>query len=424
MNMKFFNYKTGLSILIFTTLWIILSVELSIIPLFSSGFTNEFIDKLNKVLVNISYSVLAAFIFYWFTFVLPKKILIYRSKKILAHQVHTLLYELFVLINKVFYAYTINKGIEEIEEKDLLHINGNLTKGLKGFYSTSEHCNLFWKKGKKITGFGDMPFSFPDDIYVTLKKTPTLINKIRMSNPNFHVDEEFAEVIASIETNKMLEIYSDGKCNLFLYGDSSKFVYSLISDYKRLLSLKYHKKFRNSYQKIHFYSNEEINAIPLKRQQYFNELAPKSNFSKSLNPCIIFSPKYVDSRAVISGLNDGAAYGTKVFSLIEYMDNITIPCNCSFIVIIGHDIPNKKIQKFIKSNINDKAIIWLKPSFYKSTNKIITHEVMKNFGLYKMYFRKPFIFWHFNIWNKQPTREQLHIIRCNISLIMMNLKQD
>lgn len=423
-----YNYQVWLSILIIVSIWIILSVDLEILPLIPSNFSKDFTIRINQVFTALSYSVTAAFIFYWFTYILPRKILIYRSKKILAQQVHWFLYELFVLINQILNAYDIKKRIEEIEEKDLMHIDGNISKTFDGYYRTSEHWKKNRKKGKQFTGFGDMKFTFPEIAINELNKIPDLIFKIRNSNPNFHADETFAEILSSLETNKLIEWYAIKKYDIFRLEGSSKELYSMIVDYNRLLSLNYHKLFRNSYQKIHFYSEEEIKAIPEKRNQFQARIAPKVNASRSLIPCIVYSSKYSDSRAIISELNKGGFVTSqglqKEFLLSEYQDGIKPPSQSKCIVIIGHDIPKKQIKEFIKSNKSEKIIIWLNSNFIYSSPKFETSEKLTEFRLYKLFYRRPFSILKFCFGRKYPTKEIISVIRYNVVEIMRNYRSD
>lgn len=420
------NYQIWLSILILLSLWIILSVELDLLPLISSNFSKEFAIKLNKVFIALSYSIIAAFIFYWITYTFPRKILIFRSKKILSKQVHWLQYELFVLINQILHAYDIQKEIEDIEEKDLMHIDGNISKIFKGYYSTKEHWNYVGKKGKQFTGFSDINFTFPETVKKQLNQIPELIIKIRNSNPNFHVDETFAEILSSIETNKFFEWYANEKYEMFRLEGSSKEMYSLIADYNRLLGLKYHKLFRNSYQKIHFYSDEEIKAIPEKRNQFYSIITPKINASKSLNPSIVYNPKYCDSRAIISELNKGGFITSdglqKEFLLSEYLKNITPPDKSKCIIIIGQDIPKKHINEFINTNKSEKIIICLNSNFIFSSRKKESNDKLTEFGLFKLFYRKPLPFWKFFIGKKYPTKEVISVLSYNVLEIMRNYR--
>ena len=281
-----------------------MSVELEVVPPIPSYFSDSLTQKINSSLLTLSYSVLAAYVFYWFTSFLPRKITIYRSKKILSKQVNRLLYELFVLIHQIFYVFEIDKRIEEIEEKDLLHIDGDISRSLKGVYETGVHWRRFWKRGKKFTGLAWMEFVYPEGIKKKLSEIPNYIGKIRASSPNFDADEVFAETLASIETNKIIEWYSSEEKNkMFLYTGSSTELFNLINDYKRLLSLGYQKMFRNSYNTIRFYTKKEIEDIPKKRERLLLSFAPQPGLLKLLNPCIIYNPDYVDARAVISELN-------------------------------------------------------------------------------------------------------------------------
>lgn len=173
------SYKTWLFLLVFMSIYIILGLELNYFPLIPFFLPQNEIAKINKICLAIAYNTLAAYIFFYFSVVLPRKVLIHRSKNIIGRQVHWLLYELFVLINQILYSYDIKKDVDDVEEKNLLHINGNVRATFSGYYSTSEHWRTIGKKGKNFTGFGNMPFTFPDSVIASLKKIPVSIEQIR-----------------------------------------------------------------------------------------------------------------------------------------------------------------------------------------------------------------------------------------------------
>lgn len=427
MKNKLINYQIWLFVLILASSWVIGSVGLEIFPLIPTNFSEILVPKLNAVLLNISYSILAAFIFYWFTYLLPRKTLIYRSKRILSHQVHWLLYELFVLINQILYAYDLNKPIEQIEEKDLRHLDGDVTKTFNGFYATGEHWKAFWKSKMQFTGFGDMPFAFPNDISKKLAEIPKLIHKIRQANPNFYTDEIFAEILSSIETNKIIEWYSEGKYKIFLLGGTSTQMFSLICDYKRLLNLNYHVPFHNTYHTIRFYTQEEIDNIPQKRSNFFKELAPILNIPRSLVPCIIYKESYYDSRSLISELNGGHIVTPngpqKEFILCTYNNEIQPPTNSRCVVIINELIPRKQIREYIKSYKKDKVIISLKSNLIFASKKNKFKGKSTTYGLYNIYYRKPLILFGFQFFRKYPTKTMIDYVRLNVNEIMRNFKE-
>jgi hypothetical protein len=426
-KMKLSNYQIWLVILISISIWNVMSVGLEILPLIPSYFSAEFATKLNQVFITLSYSILAAYIFYLVTSFLPRKILIYRSKKILGRQVNWFLYELFVIINQILHAFQIENSIEKIEEKDLLHLDGNISPTFKGYYRTLEYWNTIKNKGKQFSGFGNMPFEFPTDIQKKLAEIPESINKIRQSNPNFHVDETFAEILASIETSKIIEWYSKGKNDIFRFAGTSREMFLFIKDYQRLLHLNYHKPYRNSYHKIHFYSDNEIKNISKSNDQFHSWIVPKQQAERSLKPCIVYSSKYPDSKPIISMLNNGinSTNGLyKKFILSEFTDKITPPIESKCIVIIGQEIPENQIKEYIKTHKKEKVIIWLKSNFVINSPKIQTQNGITNFGLYKLFYRKPLKIWLIQFARKYPTMEIISVISYNVTEIMRNFKNE
>jgi hypothetical protein len=427
MKNKLINYQIWLFVLIISSSWVVASVGLEICPLIPTNFSETFVLKLNVVLLNISYSILAAYIFYWFTYLLPRKTLIYRSKRILSQQVHWLLYELFVVINQILYAYDLNKPIEQIEEKDLRHLDGDVSKTFNGFYATGEHWKAFWKSGQQFTGFGDMPFAFPEDISKKLTEIPKLIHKIRQANPNFYTDEIFAEILSSIETNKIIDWYSEGKNKIFLFGGSSTQMFSLICDYKRLLNLKYYTPFHDTYHTIRFYTQEEINNIPQKKNNYFNKIAPILNVPRTLIPCIVYKESYYDSRSIISELNGGHIVTSngfqKEFLLCTYNNEIQSPKNSRCVVIINELISKRQIREYIKFNQKDKVIICIKSNLLFTSKKNKFTGKSTTYGLYTIYYRKPLILFGFQFFRKYPTKTMIDYVRFNVNEIMRNFKE-
>lgn len=75
-NMKYSFYKIKkINFLLFFALcccfWVILSVQLQLIPLIQTNFTDDFCNQLNTVYTNLAYSFIAGYMFYLLTSILP-----------------------------------------------------------------------------------------------------------------------------------------------------------------------------------------------------------------------------------------------------------------------------------------------------------------------------------------------------------------
>ncbi|TDD96224.1 hypothetical protein [Flavobacterium cellulosilyticum] len=420
------NYTFWLSLLLLFSIWIIISVDLEILPLIPSNLNVELTSKLNRILLNISYSNIAAFIFFWFTTTLPRKIRIQRSKKIISRHVHSLLIQLFRMINQILYAYKIEKKIEEVQEKDLINLSGNVLNTFKISYLSTEHWKHFWKKGKQFTGSIHREVDYPESVVNILNSLPNIIEQIRKANPKFQVDESFAEIITSIETNPFLETYANNKYPLFLTVGSNDNLYSLINDYKRLYKLKYQDYHLYSFFKIRFFNTQELVDYDEENKKRQNEYSLKFRAAIALNPCIVYNPSYLDSTALISSINAGLIYRNnsweKNFSISKYENDIIIPNLCGCIVLIAENIPKNKIIEFVKNYENEKFIIHIESSIYRNTSKKKYKNKEINFGYYKLYYRKPVNIFGIEFYKKHPTRKKISKLCFVINHMMHNRK--
>lgn len=424
--MRFFNYRVILYILVIVSFWVIASVELEVVPLIPTFFSIEFVEKMNRILLSIAFSFLAAYIFYVVTTVLPRKMLIYRSKKILAQQVHTLLYEMFVIINQILYVFDIKKDILEVQERDLLCINGDTTKTHSGFYDTREYWNVWGKKGQQFTGLGSIEFEYPENIHKALSKIPKSIQKIRTANPNFHIDEEFAEILSSIETSKVIELYSDKKNSLFLFAHSSRDLYNFIFDYKRLLKKGYSKIHRNSYHEIHIYTPKENAMVPICRQELLHIGAQRIHKIISLSPCIVYNKLSDNAKNIISEMNSGFILNgntkRKQYLLLSTRDKINVDDN-KCIIIIDELLSKKEVKEFTKMNTK-KVIILVKPSvFFTTKSGRFQKKVITN-GVYTIRYRSYFSLFGRKYNTKYPTTQMIQTISSNINDVMKNYIED
>lgn len=74
-----------------------------------SHFSEAIVEKINRTLLSLAYSIIAAYIFYFVTVVVPLWIQIGKSKRILSYEVYFFLEDLYILINQILYVYKIDK---------------------------------------------------------------------------------------------------------------------------------------------------------------------------------------------------------------------------------------------------------------------------------------------------------------------------
>lgn len=361
---------------------------------------------------------MTAYVFFYFTSVLPRLIAINRSKKISGEQVHWILYDLFVLINQILNVYEIKSLIDKVQERELIHIDGNKKNNISGFYKISEHWRSYLKKRKQFTGVADMPFQFPDTVYGNLANIPVRISKLRQLNSNYQVDESFSEILSSIETSRIIEWYANGKNEMFRFANSSQEMYSQILDYRRLKKLSYHLKFRNSFTKIHFYTKEEIENIKNEQDRFHEKLVAIRQKQVRLNPCIIYNNKCEDYIPILSLLR------IRNFHIYEEYDKEILPFEENHcLVIIEKGIPASIIKDFTRKNRKDKLIIKLRPHYFKSTKLDKYKDKETKNGVYILYYRVPIELGKIVLFKANPTRSILDRLKVNYHEIITNFKE-
>lgn len=384
--MKNLIYKIIFWLVLFISSYAVLGIELNLLPLMPSHFSEVIVEKINRALLSLAYSIIAAYIFYFVTVVVPLWIQIGKSKRILSHEVYFFLEDLYILINQILYVYKIDKNIDDLEEKDLLCINGTVKNRIEGGYDIDTYWNSIWHKGKKCTGFGNMSFVYPDDILKKLSEIPKKIEKIRQVNPNFFVDMEFAQLLSFIETNKLRYYYKpveELKPNMlvpFLYADSAEELFKLVIGYRLLNKIGYHKYFRNTYNIIEFYTKEELNKKRGDSSKYWDEhIAPILEKENSFHPLIIMNSNIRDSVIIANELG---------YECLEYdkWNNVQEFNKC--VIIITNGIPSKVVNQFCRTNSGKRIIILLNPSlFFSSSNKKYYEGMQTSYKTYSIYYR-------------------------------------
>lgn len=384
--MKNLIYKIIFWLVLFISSYAVLGIELNLLPLMPSHFSEVIVEKINRALLSLAYSIIAAYIFYFVTVVVPLWIQIGKSKRILSHEVYFFLEDLYILINQILYVYKIDKNIDDLEEKDLLCINGTVKNRIEGGYDIDTYWNSIWNKGKNCTGLGNMSFVYPDDILKKLSEIPKKIEKIRQVNPNFFVDMEFAQLLSFIETNKLRYYYKpveELKPNMpvpFLYADSAEELFKLVIGYRLLNKIGYHKYFRNTYNIIEFYTKEELNKKRGDSSKYWDEhIAPILEKENSFHPLIIMNSNIRDSVIIANELG---------YECLEYdkWNNVQEFNKC--VIIITNGIPSKVVNQFCRTNSGKRIIILLNPSlFFSSSNKKYYEGMQTSYKTYSIYYR-------------------------------------
>lgn len=410
-------YKILFWLVLFISSYIVLGIELNLLPLIPSHFSGTIIEKINRALLSLAYSIIAAYIFYFVTVVVPLWIQISKSKKILSHEVYFFLEDLYVLINQILYIYKIDRNIDDLEEKDLLCINGKIQKRIEGGYDIHTYWKSIWNKRKKCTGFACMSFIYPDDILKKLSEIPRRIEKIRMANPNFFVDMEFAQLLSFIETNKLRYYYKpieELKPNMplpFLYANSAEELYELVIGYRLLYKKGYHKYFRNTYNIIELYTKEELDRRRNDSSKSWNEhIVPILEKEQSFNPLVIMNSNIRDSVIIANELK---------YQWLEYNKWNDIQDSNRCVIIITGGIPSKAVNQFCRTNSGKRIIILLNPSlFFSSSNKKYYEGMQTSYKTYSIYYRSSKKIGFMELNKKYPMRSTLQTIETMITNII------
>lgn len=395
---KLSGYKFCFWLVFITSIWIIGSIELELLPLIPCHFSFLFVNKINKILLLLSYSIVAAYIFYYITSVLPTQFQIYKSKHILAKKVYSFLRKLEIIINQILYVYNIEETIENIEEKNLLCINGKVKIGLEAGYDIQTYCKKFLGKGERVTGFTQIPFKFPDDLLKELAQIPLEIKEIRETNPLFFVDSEFAEILASIETNKLRQYYQNNGLKMplpFIYADSSHELFKLIVAYKKLKKLKYHIFFRNTYNKIDCYSKEDfIKKTNETTINWNSKIVPMLKKEEALKSVIILNTDIENSKIVAKELK---------YKTIEFSNMASLSFDYKCVIIICEGVPIRVLTEFCKENKEKRMIILLKSNLIFTTKAKVYENVKTDLRVYSIYYRSSQKILKYRLYSKYPT---------------------
>ncbi len=402
-----------LILILLLTIWMILWIEFRIIPLIPSIFEKPYVEKINNVILILSYSIIAAYIFYYFTSIVPRKLEIKRSKILLYKIVKfSLLNDLRLIISFILDVYDVNLKISEVEEKHLLHIDGNIKENYIRYYTSSKD-GVRPVPTKDIHHFNAIKLKFPDVIIKKLETLPKVVDSIKKTNPNYHNDEVFSAAITSIETNKLIEWYCKKDIKLFTFATSAEQIFQLIVNYRTLVRLNYQRNKNNKeYIYHHFYSSDEVDTSPYTLEKHSEKLEPTFKKLDYLNPIFIFNPKNYEARAINSVINKGGYYSVKrgtrpPFTKLIWQEGIDISSTIiktKFIVIVVSGISKKATKKIVAKFKDQAFVLLIYPSIFTSKNNHLNKKESIEKGVYKIKYKSS----HKLFGNsKYPTKDEI-----------------
>lgn len=391
------NMNKHLILVLVLTIWMILWIEFQIIPLIPSIFEKPHVDKINNIILILSYSIIAAYIFYYFTSIVPRNLEIKRSKTLLYKTVKfSLLNDLRLIISFILDVYDVKLKIAEVEEKHLLHIDGNIKEHYKRYYtSTKDEVRPIPTQENK-DDFNTIELTFPDVIIKKLGTLPKVIDSIKKTNPNYHNDEVFGAAITSIETNELIEWYFKKNNKLFIFASSAEQIFQLILDYRTLLRLNYQNNKNNKeYIYHHFYSNNEVDTTPYTLEKHSEKLEPTFKKLDYLNPIFIFNPINYEARAINSVINKGGYYSIKrgtrpPFTKViwhEDIDTTAFYGKTKIIVIVVSGINRKSTKKIVAKFKDQALVLLLYPSIFTNKNNHLNKKKSIEKGVYKIKYK-------------------------------------
>lgn len=397
------NYKFWILLIFGLSLYIIISIELGYLPLIPS-FIPEDTEKFNRIFLSIGYSLFAAVVFYYFSVVFPRQIQIRRNKQISGKEVRNLLYELFVLIKQILFVFEIEKDLKEIDERDLLSLNGNSTKEYIGYYRTETFYNTLWEKRKKLKGLSEVSFEFPESVIFSLSIIPKTIKQIRESNPNFYIDPQFSEILSSIETNNLIKWYANKEYSFLLFQDSSEAFYSLIQDYIRLKKLGYQQL--KVYFEIYFYNDAEKKEIKGKNKikDFLTERINMETKKEILQPLLIFNSENENFEVF---KHQSTIDSIKIVDYKKVTDYDSLN-RC--IIIFSEGIPKIKMKEFIKGYRNRELLIIIQPSLFFSSKSKKFNGVSIKRGIYFIQYKSSYLLFNKKRPNKSDSAQINNII--------------
>lgn len=401
-----------LCLLALLSIWPILSIDLRIIPLITCKQSTIFTDGCNRAILSISYSFLAAFVFYIVTILIPHYLAVRHSRKVIAKNVYDLLSELYIEIEIVLFNCNINKNINTITKNEAMSIkNQQHADSASGFYISEKRH----KRTKKNFINFKLPsinqFSFPKNFKSFLSHLPQTINNIRKLYPKYTIDENFSEIISCIESSALINIANKND-DIFSYQEFPEELYKLIENFRALYKLNYHSKIMDTILQIECFSQNRIKET----FAVYNMLHNVTNFNeccKKLEPIIIYNSEYQNANKIINTMPPLC----QSFSTTECTGNIpTILDKSRFIIVIEKGLP-RNILNMIPISKDGTIIIHIRAKELLGNKKIYAQFLTKND--YCICYQDTFKIIKHQFFSKYPTAAVLSGIKDIVRKIMI-----
>ncbi len=171
-------------LLLFISIWIILSVGLNLIPVFEIDISYEKAERINRVIINVSYSYLAGYIMYLLTVSLPS----FRRKKTMIPLINNYINTYCSQSLFSFFMFYNNSELLDIDIKEHQNVKEIVSeyKQSEKMLDTISKSHTFQSRKEILTRFNDESNLFFNRILpyeeFLVEKQLEIINNIRQDN--------------------------------------------------------------------------------------------------------------------------------------------------------------------------------------------------------------------------------------------------
>ncbi len=268
------NTKGFRVLILIITIYIITYVELGI---GLDIFPCKNADKINTILLNLSYSYIAALIFAWIWEHIPQICNEKKAFKINESNINSIYRNMHELITSLMMVYKIDKDIFELNINDLSQCN--IYKPDFSFIYYEKYIIKGNNKETKEKGI----FSFWEDLEDYSTKIKKTIIKIKNLPSSTNLSLTLINLLSEIEQDELLGIYNAYKTYPDNYKSQSTIyhfdekIFNFIQLYKRMgniSSIKFDTKMREL-------SDKAIIDLKVHREIFINELKSYNKFPQN-----------------------------------------------------------------------------------------------------------------------------------------------